>query len=251
MADELVEQGVTASPRTRPSIPNTTTFSSYLGLSFAVFLGLLPHSYHDHLAALHTRNRNLFLKLLQAEDQLRHMQSRRREDSKANARVVEIFATHRNAWQVEERRLLQQIDHLQARVGELEKSEAELGAMVEKLQMEVEEREEVIGFMSKRGEVRGEVGREVCVPQNKGGGNHLMEDYGSLAGRVGRIRVSEGLDPLPDICFSGRSVDADQMGSFLGCHSLHGFTASSCSAPVLHCMNSSDLHELFCYIGPL
>lgn len=248
MADELVEQGIMASPRLRPSIPSTTTFSSYLGLSFAVFLGLLPHSYQDHLAALHARNRSLFLKLLHAEDQLRHMQSRRREDSKANARVVEIFATHRNAWQVEERRLLQQIDLLQARVGELEKSEAELGAMVEKLQREVEEREEVIGFMSKRGEVREE---EVCLPQSKGGGNQLVENYGSLVGRVGRIRVSEGLDPLPDVCFSGRSVDADQMGSFLGCHSLHGFSASSCSAPVLHCMNSSDLHELFCYIGHL
>ncbi|RXH78783.1 hypothetical protein DVH24_002301 [Malus domestica] len=52
-----------------------------------------------------------------------------KEDSKANARVVEVFTSHRNACQAEEKWLLHQIDaayqeisHLRARILEVGKT---------------------------------------------------------------------------------------------------------------------------------
>lgn len=205
----------------RQTMPSDLT--SYLGLSFAVFLGLLPGSYQSHLSSLHHRNRALAVKLLRAEEQLCLMKSRRQEDSKANARVVEIFASHRQAWQAEEKRLLQQLDaaaeearRLRVRAAELEKSGAELRAVVERLQREVEEREQVINFLSKRQDAREEeMEKEVCISHNRAGS--VVEEAGdqmycgSGYGRVGKIRASEGLDA----CFSGRCVDADQMEAIL------------------------------------
>ncbi|XP_020253626.1 uncharacterized protein LOC109830687 isoform X2 [Asparagus officinalis] len=106
--------------------PNPSSLSIYLGLSFAVFLGFLPKSSIPYLSSLQSPNRILSLKLFQAKNQLKTLRSRRKEDSKANARVVEIFASHRHAWQQEERRLLDQIEStneeiegLRGRVGEL------------------------------------------------------------------------------------------------------------------------------------
>ncbi|KAK9095629.1 hypothetical protein Scep_027098 [Stephania cephalantha] len=137
-----------------------SSLSLYFGMSFAVFLAFLPRSamsFVSSVSSIQSRNRALAMKLVQAEDQLRQMKSRRKEDSKANARVVEIFASHRNGWQQEEKKLVQQIEavseenaHLRARVEDLEKSDAELRICVEKLQREVEEREEMINFMSRR-----------------------------------------------------------------------------------------------------
>ncbi|KAE9596876.1 hypothetical protein Lalb_Chr16g0380681 [Lupinus albus] len=96
-------------------------FSSYIGLTFSIFLALLPKNLHSHV-------RDLSLKLCNAEDELREMKYRRQEDSKANARVVEIFASHRNAWQTEEKRLLmlleaaeEDVGRLRGRVAEMEK----------------------------------------------------------------------------------------------------------------------------------
>ncbi|KAF5739575.1 coiled-coil domain-containing protein [Tripterygium wilfordii] len=96
-----------------------------------------------------TEIRTLSLRLFQAEEQLKQMKSRRKEDSKANARVVEIFASHRNAWQSEERRLLEQIDSLQAKVNELEGGRQEVMVRIQDLQRELDERDEMIGFMSR------------------------------------------------------------------------------------------------------
>ncbi|CAL0314212.1 unnamed protein product [Lupinus luteus] len=98
-------------------------FSSYIGLTFSIFLALLPNNLHSHV-------RDLTVKLYNAEEELREMKYRRQEDSKANARVVEIFASHRNAWQAEEKRLLmlveaaeEEVGRLRERVAEMEKSE--------------------------------------------------------------------------------------------------------------------------------
>ncbi|KAG2676818.1 hypothetical protein I3843_12G071800 [Carya illinoinensis] len=126
---------------------------TYLGLSFSVSLALIPNKAMSLVPALETQVRELSLRLLQAEEQLRQMKSRRKEDSKANARVVEIFASHRNAWQAEERRLLQGIEELRERVAELEKREAEYKARVEELEKEVGERDEIISFMSRTSRV--------------------------------------------------------------------------------------------------
>ena len=93
----------------------------------------------------------LSTRLVTAEEQLRQLKSWRKEDLKANVRVVEIFATHRNTWQAEERRLLQQIDaaneempNLRSKIEEMEREKAESKRRVEEL-------EEMIGFMSRRG----------------------------------------------------------------------------------------------------
>ncbi|XP_040988080.1 uncharacterized protein LOC121235757 isoform X3 [Juglans microcarpa x Juglans regia] len=132
----------------------------YLGLSFSVSLALLPKNSICLVPALKTQVRELSLRLLQAEEQMRQMKSRRKEDSKANARVVEIFASHRNAWQSEERRLLQGIEELRERMAELEKREAEYRARVEELEREVGERDEMISFMSRTSAAAQEFGDE-------------------------------------------------------------------------------------------
>ncbi|KAL6178702.1 hypothetical protein ACLB2K_050220 [Fragaria x ananassa] len=128
---------------------------SYLGLSLSMFLALAPHKFQE----LQLQVRELSKRLWQAEEQVRQMRSRRKEDSKANARVVEIFASHRNAWQAEEKRLLSQIDaaeremtSLNARVEELEKSREDSEARICELEREVGERDDMIGFMATRGE---------------------------------------------------------------------------------------------------
>jgi hypothetical protein len=66
-------------------------FSSYIGLSFSVFLALLPTNLRQHSQ-----------RTIRVEEELRQLKSRRQEDYKANARVAEIFASHRNSWRDEE-----------------------------------------------------------------------------------------------------------------------------------------------------
>ncbi|EXC35160.1 hypothetical protein L484_022711 [Morus notabilis] len=126
--------------------------SSYIGVSFGVFLALAP----TNLAQLQRQASELSGRLGYAEEQVRQMRSRRKEDSKANARVVEIFASHRNAWQAEEKWLLHQIDaanqeiaHLNARIAEFEKAEDASRDCLRHLERELAERDEVIGFMSR------------------------------------------------------------------------------------------------------
>ncbi|KAK0588979.1 hypothetical protein LWI29_008051 [Acer saccharum] len=124
--------------------------SSYLGISFSLFITLLPQKSFSLIPSLESQVRELSSRLIAAEEQLRQMKSRRKEDSKANARVVEIFASHRNAWQSEERHLLQQIDaateeaaSLRSKVEEMERERLES-------KKRLEEMEEMIGFMSRR-----------------------------------------------------------------------------------------------------
>ncbi|KAK2662015.1 hypothetical protein Ddye_000589 [Dipteronia dyeriana] len=124
--------------------------SSYLGISFSLFLTLLPQNSFSLISSLESQVRELSSRLIAAEEQLRQMKSRRKEDSKANARVVEIFASHRNAWQSEERHMLQQIDaateeaaSLRSKVEEMERERLESKKRLEEL-------EEMIGFMSRR-----------------------------------------------------------------------------------------------------
>ncbi|GMH09147.1 hypothetical protein Nepgr_010987 [Nepenthes gracilis] len=132
-------------------------FSSYLGISFSIFVSLLPKSTVSLLPTLQSRNRYLLRRLQQAEEQLSQLKSRRQDDSKANARAVEIFASHRNAWQEEERKLLQQIDdsseeiaRLNSKVTELERSETNLLSELEELKREIRERDELLNFMSSK-----------------------------------------------------------------------------------------------------
>ncbi|XP_059662010.1 uncharacterized protein LOC132308062 isoform X2 [Cornus florida] len=191
--------------------------SSYLGLSFTIFLGFIPKSSISLVSALQSRNRDLSLKLTQADDQLRQLHSRRKEDSKANARVVEIFASHRHAWQQEEKRLLQQIDaaseeiaHLRAKIEELEKVEAELKANVEELRREVVERDELLNFMARKSEFQDS-------SEGDGGGGCGGECCSEGVSGYGKIRVSEGLDPVAEECFPGRGdYNVDQIGSVYG-----------------------------------
>ncbi|XP_008238093.1 PREDICTED: uncharacterized protein LOC103336775 [Prunus mume] len=125
--------------------------SSYLGLSLGIFLALAPTKFQE----LQTQVSELSARLWQAEEQVRQMRSRRKEDSKANARVVEIFASHRNGWQAEEERPAEQVGaeiaHLHGRIVELEKTQDESSARIQDLEREVGERDDMIGFMASRG----------------------------------------------------------------------------------------------------
>ncbi|KAJ0010176.1 hypothetical protein Pint_34335 [Pistacia integerrima] len=110
--------------------------------------------------------------MVTAEEQLRQ-KSWRKEDLKANVRVVEIFATHRNTWQAEERRLLhaddaanEEMPNLRSKIEEMEREKVESKRRVEEL-------EEMIGFMSRRG------GCEFEEEEDQFGGCGLWK-FGSL-----------------------------------------------------------------------
>ncbi|KAM7490928.1 hypothetical protein LguiA_033849 [Lonicera macranthoides] len=148
--------------------------SSYLGLSFTLFLNFFP--------SLQTQNKSLSIKLIQAQKQLKELNSRRKEDSKANARVVEIFASHRHSWMEEEKRLLgridqgeQEIKNLRGRVQELERVEVELKEDLEGLRREVCERDEMLGFLGGGG----------------GGGRDFCGELEAGEGRWGKVRACE------------------------------------------------------------
>lgn len=67
------------------------------------------------------------------------MSSRRKEDSKANARVVEIFASHRNEWQQEEKRLLEKINADSEEIARLKETVLELEERARERDEEIEE----------------------------------------------------------------------------------------------------------------
>ncbi|KAI3453891.1 hypothetical protein Pfo_010554 [Paulownia fortunei] len=177
--------------------------SSYLGLSFTIFLGFLPKNSIPLLSTLQNKNKALSFKLMQAEEQLKQLLSRRKEDSKANARVVEIFASHRHAWQQEEKRLFQQIDecneeiaYLKGKFEDFEGVEAELKASIEDLKREISERDEMLNFMS----------RSNCEMESGDG-----ECYSDMGLRYGKAGVSERVALGVEECFTGGGVD--EMGS--------------------------------------
>ncbi|MCL7027959.1 hypothetical protein MKW94_004216 [Papaver nudicaule] len=239
----------------------TLSLSTYLGLSFSVFLGLLPKSSISLILSLQSRNRFLSLKLYQAEEQLKQMKSRRKEDSKANARVVEIFASHRNGWQQEERKLLQKIENsndeissLRERIDEFEKSEAELKSFVEKLEREIYERDEMINFMSRQTINDDEDEDEDVYVDDEddekeddevgGNGNYgrgfeeevINGEFSEVQclnyPRFGKIRVSsEGLDPNSEEYFDPRENDfgGEQLGFVYG--KQNGFIKNFAAPP--------------------
>ncbi|KAF3331252.1 hypothetical protein FCM35_KLT04606 [Carex littledalei] len=75
-------------------------------------------------------NRVLALRLFEAEDQLRQVRARRREDGRANARAAEILAEHRNAWLDTEHSLLNRLEDARA-------VESELRARMDSLEREL------------------------------------------------------------------------------------------------------------------
>lgn len=193
--------------------------SSYLGLSFTIFLGFLPKNSIPLLSTLQNKNKALSFKLMQAEEQLKQLHSRRKEDSKANARVVEIFASHRHAWQQEEKRLLQQIDecneeiaYLKSKFEDFEGVEAELKANIEDLKREISERDEMLNFMS----------RSSCEMESGVG-----DCYSDMGLRYGKAGVSEGVALGMEECFTGSAVD--EMGSVYG-QSNSGFNSDFLSS---------------------
>ncbi|XP_020215988.1 uncharacterized protein LOC109799777 isoform X2 [Cajanus cajan] len=138
--------------------PHQKLFRSYMGLSFSMSLALLANT---SVPALQAKVRALSLRAAAAEDELRQMKSRRHEDSKANARVVEIFASHRNAWQAEEKRLLHQIDAAADEIARLRRRVADLEDASARAHKELADRDEMIGFMSRRIEEEGFGGTEL------------------------------------------------------------------------------------------
>ncbi|KAL6909362.1 hypothetical protein ACP4OV_001643 [Aristida adscensionis] len=131
--------------------------AAYLGVSFALFLASLPGgpaSGARHLASLQSRGRLLATRLLAAEDQLRQLRARRREDARANARAAEIFAGHRAAWAEAERRLLaraaaaaDEAAALRARLADAEAEAAALRARAGRLEREAAERDELLNAL--------------------------------------------------------------------------------------------------------
>ncbi|XP_051119699.1 uncharacterized protein LOC127243630 [Andrographis paniculata] len=179
----------------------TGLLSSYLGLSFALFLGTFPNRTIPLLQTLQTQNKALAFRLLRAEEELRQLHSRRKEDSKANARVVEIFASHRHAWQQEEKRLLQQIDdcsdeiaYLKAKIEGLEGEEADLNSRIDDLKREIGERDEMLSFVSSSNcEMETRVPDACC--------------YADLGLRFGKQARISDLDLATEDCYDENGVD--------------------------------------------
>ena len=155
-------------PKPPPPLPEDSQLPTYLGVSFALFLATLPATTGvRHVASLQSRGRILAARLLAAEDQLRQLRARRREDARANARAAEIFAGHRAAWMEAERRLLaraaaagDEAASLRARLADAEADAAALRARVERLEREAAERDELLTALlaatSRAGEEEGE-----------------------------------------------------------------------------------------------
>ncbi|KAJ8555241.1 hypothetical protein K7X08_012737 [Anisodus acutangulus] len=198
-------------------------FSSYLGLSFAIFLGVLPRNALSLVSRLQNHNKELTFQLIETEEQLKQLLFRRKEDSKANARVVEIFASHRHAWQQEEKRLLQQIDECDEEIAELrgraeqfEKAESELRANIEELKREISERDEMLNFMSRRG--------ENCEMENSSGdgGVGVGDCYADMGLRFGKemdlgVRMEE--------CYMANGIPSGEQMSGVYGQSNNGFNS--------------------------
>ncbi|XP_060207813.1 uncharacterized protein LOC132635436 isoform X1 [Lycium barbarum] len=195
-------------------------FSSYLGLSFAIFLGVLPRNAISLVPRLQNRNKELTFQLIETEEELKQLLFSRKEDSKANARVVEIFANHRHSWQQEKKRLLQQIDECDKEIAELrgraeqfEKMESELRANIDELKREISERDEMLNFMSRRGG---------CEMENSTSGDGVGDCYAEMGLRFGKVGLSEG---GMEECYLGNGIpNAEQMSDVYG-QSNNGFNS--------------------------
>uniref|UniRef100_A0ACD6AAU3 Uncharacterized protein n=1 Tax=Avena sativa TaxID=4498 RepID=A0ACD6AAU3_AVESA len=134
-----------APPPPKPSPPEQesadASMAAYLGLAFALFLASLPTSGGArHVASLQSRGRVLAARLLAAEDQLRQLRARRREDARANARAAEISAAHRASWSAE-------AASLRARLADAEQQAAAQRARAERLEREAQERDGLLSAL--------------------------------------------------------------------------------------------------------
>ncbi|XP_037444625.1 uncharacterized protein LOC119312935 [Triticum dicoccoides] len=150
-----------APPAKPPPPPQDTAagaeaLAAYLGLAFALFLASLPGGAAGarHVASLQSRGRVLATRLLAAEDQLRQLRARRREDARANARAAEIFAGHRASWAEAERRLLaraaaagDEAANLRARLADAEAQAAALRARADRLERDAADRDALLNAL--------------------------------------------------------------------------------------------------------
>ncbi|KAF7069333.1 hypothetical protein CFC21_074979 [Triticum aestivum] len=150
-----------APPAKPPPPPQDTAagaeaLAAYLGLAFALFLASLPGGAAGarHVASLQSRGRVLATRLLAAEDQLRQLRARRREDARANARAAEIFAGHRASWAEAERRLLaraaaasDEAANLRARLADAEAQAAALRARADRLERDAADRDGLLSAL--------------------------------------------------------------------------------------------------------
>ncbi|KAJ9549491.1 hypothetical protein OSB04_022034 [Centaurea solstitialis] len=206
---------------------------SYLGVSFAIFLGFLPKNSISLIPSLQLHTESLSKKLIRAEEQLEQVYSRRKEDSKANARVVEIFASHRHGWQQEEKRLLRQIDENVEEIANLRAKMEDLEIRVDELKREVSERDELLNFMANREDDGGGYGGDGDGDGGGGGGCGGGEFYGEMLGsRFGKLRVSDeenkhnnhnhNVKHMGD-CYMERGIhhhNVDDLGSIYDGHNL-------------------------------
>ncbi|KAM0886167.1 hypothetical protein ACQ4PT_029861 [Festuca glaucescens] len=135
---------------TTPSPPPHDSFepslAAYLGLAFALFLASLPAAAGPrHVASLQSRGRVLAARLLAAEDQLRQLRARRREDARANARAAEIFAGHRASWSDSLARAADEAAALRARLADAEQQAAAQRARADRLERDAQERDSLLG----------------------------------------------------------------------------------------------------------
>ncbi|KAF7044839.1 hypothetical protein CFC21_054016 [Triticum aestivum] len=148
-------------PPTKPPPPDADgagqagaeALAAYLGVAFALFLASLPAGAR-HVASLQSRGRILATRLLAAEDQLRQLRARRREDARANARAAEIFAGHRASWAEAERRLLaraaaaaDEAASLRARLADAEAQAAALRARADRLERDAADRDGLLNAL--------------------------------------------------------------------------------------------------------
>lgn len=175
MAEEEEHESLKPHEEENENVDMKKLLRSYIGVSFSVFLALLPNKLRNEAA------REISLR-----EELRQLRSRRQEDSKANARVAEIFASHRNAWRDDEKRLLRRIDAAAEEIARLRAEAADSKARVEELEREVSERDEMIRFMSRR--IHVEDVDDVEDEVEGLGGCRSREHYGAVAGKKGRDR---------------------------------------------------------------
>ncbi|GFZ16318.1 ribonuclease P protein subunit P38-like protein [Actinidia rufa] len=161
-----------------PGPPSPTTTTS------AVELSNNPQQTHEKLLLLKSRNRDLCLRLIEAEEELSQLRSRRKEDAKANARTLVPPRSPASA----------------PAARSSEKSEAELRDGVDELRREVADRDEMLNFVSRRA---------AEFEDSSGGGSEWCSEAAAVG--FGDFRVSEGMgDPVAEECFlerEGHSVD--------------------------------------------
>ncbi|KAM3318560.1 hypothetical protein ACQJBY_035988 [Aegilops geniculata] len=143
-------------PPPQDAAAGAEALAAYLGVAFALFLATLPGGAAGarHVASLQSRGRVLAARLLAAEDQLRQLRARRREDARANARAAEIFAGHRASWAEAERRLLaraaaagDEAANLRARLADAEAQAAALRARADRLERDAADRDGLLSAL--------------------------------------------------------------------------------------------------------